>query len=90
MKKVYLIVENIFYKDVNGIERACAQNDTDLHVFGSKENAEYFFKTTMEIDNIKETDVNMFPYKWYEITRNVCNLPLKKVVALKEYEVIEY
>lgn len=86
MKKVYLVVEYLFYTDEKGIERACVQNDTDLHIFRTKKNAEYFFETTMKLDDIKEIEVNMFPYTWYEKKATIADYHYRKVVALKEFE----
>lgn len=88
MKKIYLVVEYMFYTDEKGIERACVQNDTDLKIFSSKKKAEYYFKTCMELDDIKETQVNMFPDTWYEKKAIIANYHYRKVVAIKEYEVI--
>lgn len=88
MKKVYLVVEYIFYTDEKGIEQACVQNDTDLHIFSSKKKAKKYFETTMEVYDIKSTEVNMFPYTWFEKKAIIADYHYRTVVALKEIEVI--
>lgn len=88
MKKVYLVVEYWFYTDENGFERACAQNDTDLVVFSSHKKAEKYFEYTMELNDIRETEINTFPYNWYEKKVKIGNTEYRKVVTLKEIEVI--
>lgn len=88
MKKVYLIVEYFFYTNEKGIEQAMNQNDTDLKLFSSKKKAKKYFELNMELDDIKQVEVNLFPYTWYEKKIIIADYHYRKVVALKEIEVI--